>query len=109
MKNETTYMPDFWSEVLTYLHTALSPTDRKETTSKSTEPRKVYIFKTSIAGFADVLKIDHPLSQLVGSKGWSIDLDDEDKVLRVVCSPEQARKIVKILQENGYSCTAMPY
>ncbi len=109
MKDETTYMPDLWSEVLTYLKTSLSPADRKESTIKSTDLRKVYIFKTSVAGFADVLKIDHDLSKLVGSKGWSIDLDDEDKVLRVVCSPDQAKKIVNILQENGYGCTPMPY
>lgn len=109
MKNETTYMPDFWSEVVTYLNTILSPAERRTSTGMPADQRKVFIFKTSVAGFADVLNIDHPISKLVGNKGWSIDLEDEDKVLRVVCSPNQAGKIVQILEEKGYTCTAMPY
>jgi hypothetical protein len=109
MKNESASMPDLWSEVLTYLKTSLSPVDRSSSTGRPPDLHNVYVFKTSVAGFADVLKIDAPLSKLVGNRAWSIDLDDEDKVLRVVCSSDQAKNVVRILQNNGYSCTQMPY
>jgi hypothetical protein len=109
MKNQTANMPDFWSEVLAFFKTSLSPVEQKRTADQSTDEKQVYIFKSNVYGIADVLKVDPFLSKLVGKKGWSIDLDDEDKVLRVVCSLDDSKKIVKILREKGYSCTAMHY
>lgn len=109
MENQTALNPTFWSGVINYVRAsakpveALTPWDFRE----NIEQKTVLVFRTSIAGITEQLMVTSRLNELVGEKSWTIDLEDEDKVLRVVCPQSAERKIIAIFKDQGEDCEAM--
>ncbi|WP_040299441.1 hypothetical protein [Arcticibacter svalbardensis] len=69
----------------------------------------ITIFKTSIATVRDFLQIKPLLDLKIEIQSWTIDLDDCDKILRVV-SPRQCKgNVTATLKANGYYCEELPY
>lgn len=99
----------FWSGVINYVRAsafcaeALKPWDFRE----EQEAKTVLVFRTSIEEFADQLMITSELNELVGKNNWTIDLDDVDKVLRVVCGESKTTKIITLLTAQGFICEVM--
>lgn len=69
----------------------------------------IVIFKTSVQDQKDLKVITPLMNILFGEKNWSFALDDEDKILRVVCSVPCTNLIIQILKEMGFRCEEMPY
>lgn len=109
MKNQTALNPTFWSGVINYVRAAaqpaaaLTPWDFRE----EVEAKTVLVFRTSIAGITEQLLITYSLNSLVGEKNWTIDLEDVDKVLRVVCPRSAEDKIISVFKEQGEYCELM--
>jgi len=109
MKNQTALNPTFWSGVISYVRAAaqpaeaLTPWDYRE----HVEAKTVLVFRTSVEGITEQSRVASGLDTLVGTKNWTIDLDDVDKVLRVVCTKSSEAKIVSIFGERGYQCELM--
>lgn len=111
MKNQSTLSPTFWSGVINYIrtsaHSAEVPVQQKNAPAVALD--SVMVFKTSVKGLAGRKKIAAPLTELLGKQNWTIDLEDEDKVLRVVAVQGLQQDIVGILDEAGFGCELMPY
>lgn len=64
----------------------------------------VHVFKTSVTRPADVKKLGKALNR-IGAGAWNFDLQDCDRVLRVVSSEATtALKISAVLRHAGYAC-----
>jgi len=69
----------------------------------------ITIFKTSIATMTDFLLVKPLLDLKMGIKSWTIDLEDCDKILRVVSPGECKGMVTATLKVNGYYCEELPY
>ncbi|WP_142526389.1 hypothetical protein [Pedobacter westerhofensis] len=109
MKNQTALNPTFWSGVINYVRASaqpaeeLTPWDFREQIEKKT----VLVFSTSIAGITEQLMVTSRLNALVGEKNWTIDLEDVDHVLRVVCPKSAESKIISIFEDQAEHCELM--
>ena len=68
---------------------------------------QILVLKTSLATKVDIRKIDllfdsHP--QIVG---WNVDLEDCDRVLRVVCNEMTEADIVELLHLVGFEAVKL--
>lgn len=79
------------------------------TADRHTPWSSILIFKTSVQNLKEKSRITEKLNYLVGERNWTIDLDDEDKVLRAICSKEMAKDIKQVLTSYSYMCESMPY
>jgi len=68
------------------------------TASKESE---VLIFCTAINDADDLPVVDRVLQQFNGVISWSVDLEDWEKVLRVVCLETEPEEIVIALSNHG--------
>ncbi|MBB6497912.1 hypothetical protein [Pedobacter cryoconitis] len=69
----------------------------------------IIIFKTSVQDYEDLVCVEPALNSFLGERNWSFDLEDEDKILRVV-SPELCTVAVEqLLIEYGFLCIELPY
>lgn len=68
------------------------------TASKESE---VLIFCTAINDADDLPVVDRVLQQFNGVISWSVDLEDWEKVLRVVCLETEPEEIVIALNNHG--------
>lgn len=64
----------------------------------------IHIFKTNICTDADKQIINELLNADTGIQTWSLDTEDEDKVLRVVSCTLQQQQIINIINSKGYIC-----
>lgn len=64
----------------------------------------ILLFKTSIATDEDKETIASLLNNREGIEGWTVDLEDEDRVLRVVSHSVRYQTIIELIQHNGYNC-----
>lgn len=62
----------------------------------------VVIFYTNITAEHDVQRLAPALENIPGIIRWTVDLDDSDKVLRVVALSDIASDILQLLQAHGY-------
>lgn len=69
----------------------------------------IYIYKTSVNNKTDRRFIARTLNSILGETNWSIDLADEDKVLRVQSKDDNAGLIIDVLTEYGFLCEQMHY
>ncbi|RYY33178.1 MAG: hypothetical protein EOP46_17150 [Sphingobacteriaceae bacterium] len=76
-------------------------------THQPTEPNNVLVFKTSIVNEADRQKITEVLNGHTCIEQWHIDLDDCDKVLRVVTNELSAPSIIELVNQKGYLCVEL--
>lgn len=110
MKNQTTALnPTFWSGVISYVRASAKPAEAPGPWDfrEQTEAKTVLVFRTSVEGITEQLLITARLNTLVGERNWTIDLDDVEKVLRVVCTKSSEGKITRIFREQGYDCELM--
>lgn len=64
----------------------------------------IHIFKTNICTDADRQAICELLEGESAIQTWSLDTEDEDKVLRVVSCTLQQQQIINIINSKGYIC-----
>ncbi|MEZ4798980.1 MAG: hypothetical protein R2809_04205 [Flavobacteriales bacterium] len=63
----------------------------------------VHILKTNLSREQDKLSISDVLNDHPEIHEWSVDLNDCDKVLRVVCNGVELDEIIQLLEKSGYT------
>lgn len=98
-----------WAGVMNYIKAsaqnaeALKPWSFRE----QKESLTILVFSTTVNDFQDQSRIFTPLNNLLGENNWTIDLEDVDKVLRVVAEPGDQQQIINILNQQRFSCEVM--
>lgn len=69
---------------------------------------EVLLFTTDIHTPADVGKISPTMNTINDIEKWSVDIEDCDKVLRIVAASDITVQIKMALQHHGYRCNSMP-
>lgn len=64
----------------------------------------IHIFKTNICTETDRQAIHELLDSHSTIQEWSVDTDDEDRVLRVVTSELNQHQIIDLINSKGYLC-----
>jgi hypothetical protein len=64
----------------------------------------VLVFSTSIQTHREVIELAPLLNHLAGPGSWTLDLDDCDKVLRIIRTDVCPQQTIQLLQSLGYSC-----
>jgi hypothetical protein len=62
----------------------------------------IAILTTNIMSFPDRILVGGQLDELLGAQKWSIDLDDNEKILRVFLTSNLLARIYEILKEKGF-------
>jgi len=64
----------------------------------------IFVFRTNINTLNDKLLIKDVLSEHDEIKEWSVDLQDCDKVLRIVSPTITASRVIALINQTGYDC-----
>jgi hypothetical protein len=64
----------------------------------------VLVFKTSVQTKTEVDDLAPLLNEVVGDRKWNFDLEDCDKVLRVLPDRSDSRTVISLLRNKGYEC-----
>lgn len=64
----------------------------------------IHIFKTNICTPTDKQVIHELLDEDAAIQEWSVDTDDEDRVLRVVTAELNQNQIIDLINSKGYLC-----
>jgi hypothetical protein len=64
----------------------------------------VLVFKTDIDNEDCKKKLEAILDQQAGILQWSVALDDNDRILRIVSYVLKPQEIIKLITENGHDC-----
>ena len=67
----------------------------------------ILIFKTNIRTPADKLVVKDVLDDHRQIEKWTIDLDDIDRVLRIVSRTLCCRDIIQLVRQQGYQCAEL--
>ncbi len=67
----------------------------------------LYIFKTNILTEFDRLRIKYVMDASEKVLKWNIDMDDTDRVLRVVSDRLNALQIISMLDFIGFECAEL--
>lgn len=70
---------------------------------------EIFIFKTGVHTAAHVQQVSALFGSVEAIKQWSFDLDDCDKVLRIVALGIQPQAVEQLLLRVGLSCEHMAY
>ena len=65
---------------------------------------KILLFKTNINTAADVHTLQTVLDTHPHIEKWSVDLDDQDKILRITSGKLCHNNIIDMIGLNGYRC-----
>lgn len=71
------------------------------------DQRNVLIFKTNLERSSDVNRLALVMQQLGAIHRWSVDREDEDRVLRVETDLHGPNHIIEQLNGLGYHCEEM--
>ena len=74
---------------------------------QKTEPY-ILIFKTNIKFKKDLKKIEALLNGNPSITCWNIDMNDIDKVLRVVTTDINPTELINMVKKEGYVCEELP-
>ncbi|WP_442591137.1 hypothetical protein ACSBL2_07890 [Pedobacter sp. AW31-3R] len=111
MIDHTTLHPTLWSEVINYLR--FSATDAENLKLKQSVKElsmdHISVFRTTVQHQKDLEKVAVSLNKLIGKEKWTIDLDDEEKVLRAIFRVDRQEEIIDACKRSGFSCELMPY
>ena len=67
--------------------------------------KPVFVFKTSVATRAEIVKLKPKLDNLIlQGERWNFDLEDCDNILRVESLTCNAEQVKEALQIAGYDC-----
>lgn len=69
----------------------------------------VLIFSTDVAVPEHITQIRPLLSAVPSIRDWNFDLEDCDKILRVVSNDLSPRYIETLLNNAGFNCTELEY
>jgi hypothetical protein len=64
----------------------------------------ILVFVTNVSDSKAVSKLKPLLTAIPAIKNWNIDLDDCDRVLRIVSNDLSPRKVESTLQIAGFNC-----
>jgi hypothetical protein len=67
----------------------------------------IFIFKTNIQTEFDKLRIKNVLDASQKVLKWNIDMDDADRVLRIVSDSLRPDQIISVLDYVGFECTEL--
>jgi hypothetical protein len=67
----------------------------------------IFIFKTNIQTEFDKLRIKNVLDASQKVLKWNIDMDDADRVLRIVSDSLKPEQIISVLDYVGFECTEL--
>lgn len=67
---------------------------------------QVLVFKTSVDDPQSVRSLKPDLDRLAGKGKWNFDLNDCDRILRIV-SPVQAETAIQLLSYFGFQCAEL--
>ena len=70
---------------------------------------QIFIFKTNVSSRELVGKVEVVLKSISQIKQWSFDLDDCDRVLRIVSLNLEPMMIEQLLGTEGIYCEHMEY
>jgi len=65
---------------------------------------EIHVFKTNLASARNISKVKPALNRHPFIKDWNVDLQDCDKVLRVVSDNIPSTEIEQIILNSGYDC-----
>ncbi|NCD68156.1 hypothetical protein [Mucilaginibacter agri] len=65
---------------------------------------QVLVFKTSVTKKQQVSKVQTLLTSIPAIVKWNFDLDDCDRILRVVSNQLSPRYVESVLQTAGFNC-----
>jgi hypothetical protein len=68
----------------------------------------VWVFTTSVRSKDEVSLLEEALNCLAGAGQWNFDLDDCDRILRVVSGDINPMTIVHLLRHQGFECRELP-
>ncbi len=84
------------------------PTVNTATAMLAVMEDQILIFCTSLQTLDDVQKISPALNSIPEIKSWSVDLEDCDKVLRVVSESYLMSGILNAIEKTGFNILEMP-
>ncbi|MDR6843637.1 hypothetical protein [Flavobacterium granuli] len=67
----------------------------------------VLVFATNIATENDKQKISNILDGNTEIQQWTLDLEDIDRVLRIVSDTLSEEQIIKLLDNKNFNCSAL--
>jgi hypothetical protein len=67
----------------------------------------IFIFKTNIHTEFDKLRIKNVLDASQKVLKWNIDMDDADRVLRIVSDSLRPEQIISVLDYIGFECSEL--
>ncbi|MBB6499347.1 hypothetical protein [Pedobacter cryoconitis] len=70
---------------------------------------RVFIFVSNINTEADIHKLKRQFDQRRDIADWSVDLSDEEKVLRVVTGTLERPEVIALVRSCGYDCHKMDW
>ena len=70
---------------------------------------EILVFKTNVTSRKKVSKVSPLLTSVPTIQQWNFDLDDCDKVLRIVATELNPGSVESLLQTAGFDCEVMNY
>ncbi len=70
---------------------------------------EILVFKTNVTSKKKVSKVSPLLTSVPTIQQWNFDLDDCDKVLRIVATELNPGSVESLLQTAGFDCEVMDY
>jgi len=67
----------------------------------------IFIFKTNIQTEFDKIRIKNVLDASQKVLKWNIDMDDADRVLRIVSDSLRPEQIISLLDYVGFECSEL--
>ncbi len=69
---------------------------------------EVFVFRTDINTDENIKDIAGQLNSMRGVHKWSVDLDDHEKILRVVSGGATADEVAGAVKKKNYFCEELP-
>lgn len=69
----------------------------------------VLVFKTTVTSKRKAGKVSTLLTSLPAIQQWNFDLEDCDKILRIVSNGLSPRNVESVLQKAGIGCEELAY
>jgi len=109
MRNQSVMPRSLWSGVINYIKASAQNAEALKPWSYTAEKEEmtVLVFTTTVKGFEQQALVFDQLNDLLGPNNWTIDLDDIDKVLRVVGLHSNLQKIIDIFIAHQLDCKVM--
>lgn len=73
-------------------------------TTLENQVENILIFKTNVRSRKDLKKLAKCIEEDQRLISWNLDIEDIDKVLRIVASDISAVEVIYLLKKAGFSC-----